>query len=112
MSLRYASPFRLDVLAVPAETSRAPFCSHHPSPSAPPGKFCQLAGSDEIMQRWDGLCSPASDRGDLCQKDEAMNAIGANGGRLYKPWGGNWAFYAGATYKLNETTSFYLRLSR
>ncbi|MER9357700.1 porin [Mesorhizobium sp. M0514] len=40
-----------------------------------------------------------------------MNAIGANGGGLYKPWGGNWAFYAGATYKLNETTSFYLRLS-
>ncbi|MER8929167.1 porin [Mesorhizobium sp. M0643] len=43
--------------------------------------------------------------------DDSTNAIDAHGRGFYKSWGGNWAFWAGATYKLNETTSFNLQLS-
>ncbi|RWL98979.1 MAG: porin [Mesorhizobium sp.] len=30
---------------------------------------------------------------------------------FYKQWGGNWAFWAGGTYKFNEKTSFNLQVS-
>ncbi|BAB52694.1 porin [Mesorhizobium japonicum MAFF 303099] len=43
--------------------------------------------------------------------DDVTNAIDAHGRGFYKSWGGNWAFWAGATYKLNETTSLNLQLS-
>jgi len=35
----------------------------------------------------------------------------ANGRGFYKPWGGNWGFWAGGTYKFNEKTSFNLQVS-
>ncbi|TIV23306.1 MAG: porin, partial [Mesorhizobium sp.] len=38
-------------------------------------------------------------------------AIGAGGRGFYKIWGGNWAFWAGGTYKFNEKTSFNLQVS-
>ncbi|OHV65153.1 porin [Mesorhizobium sp. LCM 4577] len=43
--------------------------------------------------------------------DDSTNAIDAHGRGFYKTWGGNWAFWAGATYKFNETTSFNLQVS-
>lgn len=43
--------------------------------------------------------------------DDSMNAIDAHGRGFYKIWGGNWAFWAGAAYELNETTSLNLQLS-
>ncbi|MES0200338.1 porin [Mesorhizobium sp. M0011] len=43
--------------------------------------------------------------------DDPMNAIDAHGRGFYKIWGGNWAFWAGAAYELNETTSLNLQLS-
>ncbi|MER9372011.1 porin [Mesorhizobium sp. M0491] len=43
--------------------------------------------------------------------DDSMNAIDAHGRGFYKIWGGNWAFWAGAAYEVNETTSFNLQLS-
>ncbi|PBC11494.1 porin [Mesorhizobium sp. WSM3859] len=38
-------------------------------------------------------------------------AIGAGDRGFYKIWGGNWAFWAGGTYKFNEKTSFNLQVS-
>ncbi|ESZ70066.1 porin [Mesorhizobium sp. L103C105A0] len=43
--------------------------------------------------------------------DDSMNAIDAHGRGFYKIWRGNWAFWAGAAYEVNETTSFNLQLS-
>ncbi|WP_192384156.1 porin, partial [Mesorhizobium silamurunense] len=43
--------------------------------------------------------------------DDATDAIDAHGRGFYKTWGGNWAFWAGATYKFNEKTSFNLQIS-
>ncbi|MER9844853.1 porin [Mesorhizobium australicum] len=43
--------------------------------------------------------------------DDSMNAIDAHGRGFYKIWGGNWAFWAGAAYEVNGTTSFNLQLS-
>ncbi|MET2832542.1 porin [Mesorhizobium shangrilense] len=43
--------------------------------------------------------------------DDSTNAIEAHGRGFYKVWGGNWAFWAGATYKFSETTSFNLQVS-
>ncbi|WP_192247437.1 porin [Mesorhizobium caraganae] len=43
--------------------------------------------------------------------DDTTSAIDAHGRGFYKSWGGNWAFWAGATYKFNETTSFNLQVS-
>ncbi|PBB98239.1 porin [Mesorhizobium sp. WSM3862] len=39
------------------------------------------------------------------------NVIDANGRGFYKIWGGNWAWWAGGTYKFNEKTSFNLQVS-
>jgi hypothetical protein len=47
--------------------------------------------------------------GDL--NDNAANAIDANGRGFYKIWGGNWAWWAGGTYKFNEKTAFNLQVS-
>ncbi|CDX22399.1 Porin omp2b [Mesorhizobium sp. ORS 3359] len=38
-------------------------------------------------------------------------AIPAGGRGFYKQWGGNWAWWAGGTYKFNEKTSFNLQVS-
>ncbi|RWE33175.1 MAG: porin [Mesorhizobium sp.] len=38
-------------------------------------------------------------------------AIPAGDRGFYKIWGGNWAFWAGGTYKFNEKTSFNLQVS-
>ncbi|TPI58679.1 porin, partial [Mesorhizobium sp. B3-1-3] len=35
----------------------------------------------------------------------------ANGRGFYKPWGGNWAFWAGGTYKFSDKASFNLQVS-
>ncbi|RWE34640.1 MAG: porin [Mesorhizobium sp.] len=43
--------------------------------------------------------------------DDSTNAIDAHGRGFYKTWGGNWAFWAGTTYKFNETTVFNLQVS-
>ena len=43
--------------------------------------------------------------------DDATNAIDVHGRGFYKPWGGNWAWWAGGTYKFNEKTSFNLQVS-
>ncbi|MDX8527983.1 porin [Mesorhizobium sp. MSK_1335] len=43
--------------------------------------------------------------------DDSANAIDAHGRGFYKTWGGNWAFWAGATYQFNETTVFNLQVS-
>ncbi|ESW63438.1 porin [Mesorhizobium sp. C277A] len=43
--------------------------------------------------------------------DDPMNAIDAHGRGFYKPWGGNWAFWAGGGYELTESASFNLQLS-
>ncbi|WP_192360748.1 porin [Mesorhizobium mediterraneum] len=43
--------------------------------------------------------------------DDSSNVIDANGRGFYKQWGGNWAFWAGGTYKFNEKTSFNLQVS-
>ncbi|GLR46129.1 porin [Mesorhizobium amorphae] len=43
--------------------------------------------------------------------DDSTNAIDAHGRGFYKSWGGNWAFWAGATYKFNETTSLNVQIS-
>ncbi|MDX8451858.1 porin [Mesorhizobium sp. VK9D] len=47
--------------------------------------------------------------GDL--NDDAANSIDAHGRGFYKQWGGNWAWWAGGTYKFNEKTSFNLQAS-
>jgi hypothetical protein len=47
--------------------------------------------------------------GDL--NDNAANAIDANGRGFSKIWGGNWAWWAGGTYKFNEKTAFNLQVS-
>jgi hypothetical protein len=36
---------------------------------------------------------------------------GAQGRGFFKQWGGNWAWWAGGTYKFNEKTSFNLQVS-
>jgi hypothetical protein len=38
-------------------------------------------------------------------------AIPANGRGFYKQWGGNWAFWGGGTYTINEKTSFNTQIS-
>jgi hypothetical protein len=38
-------------------------------------------------------------------------AIDAGGRGFYKQWGGNWAFWGGGTYTINEKTSFNLQVS-
>ncbi|MDX8521762.1 porin [Mesorhizobium dulcispinae] len=43
--------------------------------------------------------------------DDSTNAIDAHGRGFYKPWGGNWAFWAGGTYNFNEKTSFNIQVS-
>lgn len=43
--------------------------------------------------------------------DDSINAIDAHGRGFYKTWGGNWAFWTGATYKFNEATVFNLQVS-
>ncbi|RAZ93013.1 porin [Mesorhizobium hawassense] len=43
--------------------------------------------------------------------DDPTNAIDAHDRGFYKIWGGNWAFWAGGTYKFNEKTSFNLQVS-
>ncbi|WP_224544147.1 porin [Mesorhizobium sp. CA16] len=42
---------------------------------------------------------------------DPTNVIDARGRGFYKIWGGNWAFWAGGTYKFNEKTSFNLQVS-
>ncbi|MEI9404445.1 porin [Mesorhizobium argentiipisi] len=43
--------------------------------------------------------------------NDPTNFIPARGRGFYKIWGGNWAFWAGGTYKFNEKTSFNLQVS-
>ncbi|MET2827680.1 porin [Mesorhizobium shangrilense] len=43
--------------------------------------------------------------------NDTTNAIFTNGRGMYKLWAGNWAFWAGGTYKFNEKTSFNLQVS-
>jgi hypothetical protein len=43
--------------------------------------------------------------------DDAGNVIDAHGRGFYKQWGGNWAWWAGGTYKFNEKTSFNTQIS-
>ncbi|CAH2398150.1 porin [Mesorhizobium escarrei] len=43
--------------------------------------------------------------------DDPTNAVAAHGRGFYKIWSGNWAFWAGATYTLNEKASFNLQVS-
>lgn len=43
--------------------------------------------------------------------DDSTNVIDANGRGFYKQWGGNWAFWAGGTYKFNEKTAFNIQVS-
>ncbi|MDG4885203.1 porin [Mesorhizobium sp. WSM4884] len=43
--------------------------------------------------------------------NDPTNVIDARGRGFYKIWGGNWAFWAGGTYKFNEKTSFNLQVS-
>ena len=43
--------------------------------------------------------------------DDSTNFTDAHGRGFYKQWGGNWAFWAGGTYKFNEKTSFNLQVS-
>ncbi|KUM24217.1 porin [Mesorhizobium loti] len=43
--------------------------------------------------------------------NDPTNVIDAHGRGFYKIWGGNWAFWAGGTYKFNEKTSFNLQVS-
>ncbi|RVD57127.1 porin [Mesorhizobium sp. M2D.F.Ca.ET.185.01.1.1] len=43
--------------------------------------------------------------------NDPTNTIDAHGRGFYKIWGGNWAFWAGGTYKFNEKTSFNLQVS-
>ncbi|RJT26516.1 porin [Mesorhizobium waimense] len=43
--------------------------------------------------------------------DNSINTIDAHRRSFYKFWGGNWAFWAGATYSFNEKTSFNLQVS-
>ncbi|TGS09656.1 porin [Mesorhizobium sp. M2E.F.Ca.ET.209.01.1.1] len=43
--------------------------------------------------------------------DDTTNTIPAHGRGFYKIWGGNWGFWVGGTYKLNEKTSFNLQVS-
>ncbi|MGX5843653.1 porin [Mesorhizobium sp. ArgA1] len=43
--------------------------------------------------------------------DDSTNVVDAHGRGFYKNWGGNWAFWAGGTYKLNEKTSLNLQVS-
>ncbi|CDX29193.1 Porin omp2b [Mesorhizobium plurifarium] len=39
------------------------------------------------------------------------NTAYANGRGFYKPWGGNWGFWAGGTYKFSDKASFNLQVS-
>ncbi|RWE74779.1 MAG: porin [Mesorhizobium sp.] len=43
--------------------------------------------------------------------NDSSYAIPAGDRGFYKIWGGNWAFWAGGTYKFNEKTSFNLQVS-
>ncbi|MDG4882543.1 porin [Mesorhizobium sp. WSM4884] len=43
--------------------------------------------------------------------DDATNVIDAHGRGFYKQWGGNWAWWAGGTYKFDKKTSFNLQVS-
>jgi hypothetical protein len=43
--------------------------------------------------------------------NDPANDIPAHGRGFYKQWGGNWAWWAGGTYKFNEKTSFNLQVS-
>ncbi|TPK76480.1 porin, partial [Mesorhizobium sp. B2-4-15] len=43
--------------------------------------------------------------------NDPANVISAHGRGFYKQWGGNWAWWAGGTYKFNEKTSFNLQVS-
>ncbi|RRI01518.1 porin [Mesorhizobium tamadayense] len=43
--------------------------------------------------------------------DGSSNVIDAHGRGFYKQWGGNWAFWAGGTYKVTEKNSLNLRFS-
>ncbi|MDX8481767.1 porin [Mesorhizobium sp. VK24D] len=43
--------------------------------------------------------------------NDPTNPIPARGRGFYKQWGGNWAWWAGGTYKFNEKTSFNLQVS-
>ncbi|MDX8466428.1 porin [Mesorhizobium sp. VK23B] len=43
--------------------------------------------------------------------DDGTNVIDAHGRGFYKQWGGNWAWWAGGTYKFNEKTAFNLQVS-
>ncbi|MBZ9764621.1 porin [Mesorhizobium sp. CA8] len=43
--------------------------------------------------------------------DDATNVFDAHGRGFYKQWGGNWAWWAGGTYKFNEKTAFNLQVS-
>ncbi|TIL84389.1 MAG: porin [Mesorhizobium sp.] len=43
--------------------------------------------------------------------DDPTNAVAGHGRGFYKTWGGNWAFWAGATYEFDEKTSFNLQVS-
>ncbi|MBZ9674847.1 porin [Mesorhizobium sp. ES1-1] len=49
--------------------------------------------------------------GKLNDFNPSPNTSFANGRGFYKPWGGNWGFWAGGTYKFNEKTSFNLQVS-
>ncbi|MER8567824.1 porin [Mesorhizobium sp. M0924] len=43
--------------------------------------------------------------------NDSSNFIDAHDRGFYKIWGGNWAFWAGGTYKFNEKTSFNVQVS-
>lgn len=43
--------------------------------------------------------------------DDSVAGIDAHGRGFYKIWGGNWAFWAGGTYRFNEKISFNLQVS-
>ncbi|UCI32725.1 porin [Mesorhizobium sp. B4-1-4] len=43
--------------------------------------------------------------------NDPANVISAHGRGFYKQWGGNWAWWAGGTYKFNEKTAFNLQVS-
>ncbi|MBZ9851919.1 porin [Mesorhizobium sp. CA14] len=49
--------------------------------------------------------------GDLNDVHLPGQGIDANGRGFYKQWGGNWAWWAGGTYKFNEKTAFNLQVS-
>ncbi|CDX33433.1 Porin omp2b [Mesorhizobium plurifarium] len=57
-----------------------------------------------------GIFAYASE-GKLNDFNPNPNTAYANGRGFYKPWGGNWAFFAGGTYKFNDKASFNLQVS-